>query len=532
MIGSPTATASGGIATFIGLSVGAVGVGYTIQVSGTGLTGVTTTSFSVTPAAAAQLELSNPPPAAVTAGVPFGLSFAIEDPYGNPEPSFSGPITIALSSDPGAGILNGQLIGTASGGQVAFSGLTLDTVGSGYTIDATSPGLSAVTTGSVDVVPAAAAKLVVSIQPPGSLAAGASFGLAVSAVDPFGNLATTYTGNVNLTLQGPAGPATLNGGPLTLSATGGVANFGARLAIDTAGSGYTIEATSGGLSPTTTRAISVTGLTPTMLGIEVQPPALLAPGATFGLVVGAVDPYGNVNAKFNGPITIALAPGSGATLGGVMTVTAVNGLASFQGLTLSELSNPAIILASTSSLAGTQTNPITPTVPAVVSSSPGPLVAMTSVQVVKIKTKKHKPAVPVIVIGFSGGLNAAEASSIGEYQLIVAGKKKSFTAKNAKNLPLASAVYSAANNAVTLTTKKKLVLNKLMELVVDANPPSGLQDTSGRSIDGNRDGQPGGNGVAVLKGKSVTLAALAVSPAMVNVLSEQGGLTAPRRKAR
>ena len=79
-----------------------------------------------------------------------------------------------------------------------------------------------------------------------------------------------------------------------------------------------------------------------------------------------------------------------------MTVTAVNGLASFQGLTLSELSNPAIILASTSSLAGTQTNPIAPTIPAVTSSST-PLVAMTSVQVVKIKTKKHKPAVPVIV---------------------------------------------------------------------------------------------------------------------------------------
>ena len=282
-----------------------MGSGYTIQVTGTGLTGVTTTAFSVTAAAAAQIELSNPPPAAVTAGVPFGLSFTIEDPYGNPEPSFSGPVTIGLSSDPGAGVLNGQLNGSASGGQVAFSGLTLDTVGAGYTIDATSPGLSAVTTGSVDVVPAAAAKLVVSIQPPGSLVAGASFGLAISAEDAFGNLATTYTGNVNLTLQGPAGPVTLNGGPLTLSATGGVANFGARLAIDTAGSGYTIEATSGGLSPATTRAISVTGLTPTKLGIEVQPPALLAPGATFGLVVGAVDLYGNVNAKFNGPITIA-----------------------------------------------------------------------------------------------------------------------------------------------------------------------------------------------------------------------------------
>ncbi len=273
LLGSPTATASGGIATFTGLSVGPVGSGYTIQVTGTGLTSVTTTAFSVTAAAASQIELLNPPPAAVTAGVPFGLSFMIEDPYGNPEPSFSGPVTIALESDPGGGLVNGQLIGSASGGQVAFSGLTLDTVGAGYTIDATSPGLSTVTTGSIDVVPAAAAKLVVSIQPPGSLDAGASFGLAISAVDAYGNLAATYTGNVSLTLEGPAGPATLSGNPLTLSANGGVANFGARLAIDSAGSGYTIEATSGGLSPATTRTISVTGLTPTQLAIEEQPPA-------------------------------------------------------------------------------------------------------------------------------------------------------------------------------------------------------------------------------------------------------------------
>ena len=242
---------------------------------------------------------------------------------------------------------------------------------------------------------------------------------------------------------------------------------------------------------------------------------MLAPGATFGFVVGAEDPYGNVNAKFNGPITIALPAGSGATLGGVLTVTAVNGLASFQGLTLSGPGNPAIILASTSSLAGTQTNPITPTIPAVVSSSPRP-VTMTSVQVVKIKTK-HKPAEPVIVIGFSGGLNAAEASSIGEYQLIMAGKKNSFTAKNAKKLKLASAVYNAANNTVTLTTKKKLVLNKPMELVVHADGPSGLQDSNGRSDRRQPDGQPGGNAWPCSRA-SGDHGGAAVSSAMVNVL--------------
>ena len=45
------------------------------------------------------------------------------------------------------------------------------------------------------------------------------------------------------------------------------------------------------------------------------------------------DPYGNVDPTFNGSVTLALAsnPGS-ATLGGTVTVNAINGVATFAGL--------------------------------------------------------------------------------------------------------------------------------------------------------------------------------------------------------
>ena len=43
-------------------------------------------------------------------------------------------------------------------------------------------------------------------------------------------------------------------------------------------------------------------------------------------------------------------------------------------------------------------------------------------------------------------------------------------------------------------------------------PPSGLQDGLGRLIDGNRDGQAGGNAVAVLTAGGVSLAALPAGP--------------------
>ena len=72
---------------------------------------MTTSAFSVTPAAATQLVIPTQPPASVTAGDPFGLSVAVADPYGNVETTFSGPVTIGLSNEPGSGVLNGHAHG-------------------------------------------------------------------------------------------------------------------------------------------------------------------------------------------------------------------------------------------------------------------------------------------------------------------------------------------------------------------------------------------------------------------------------------
>ena len=72
-------------------------------------------------------------------------------------------------------------------------------------------------------------------------------------------------------------------------------------------------------------------------------------------------------------------------------------------------------------------------------------------------------------------------------------------------------------------------------------PPSGLQDGLGRLIDGNRDGQAGGNAVAVLTAGGVSLAALpvgsagnanSVSAATIDALLELNALasvTTPKR---
>ena len=50
-----------------------------------------------------------------------------------------------------------------------------------------------------------------------------------------------------------------------------------------------------------------------------QPPASVAPDSGFGLVVAVEDRFGNVVTSETGNVTVALANGSGGTLGGPST---------------------------------------------------------------------------------------------------------------------------------------------------------------------------------------------------------------------
>jgi hypothetical protein len=136
------------------------------------------------------------------------------------------------------------------------------------------------------------------------------------------------------------------------------------------------------------------------------------------------------------------------------------------------------------------------------------------------------------VVGFSGGLNPAEAANIAEYQLTVAGKHGSFTARNAKAIKLLSTTYNEANDTATLTPTKRFRLHKPVQLVVQGTGPSGLQDSSGRLIDGNHDGQPGGSAVAILTTRGATPLAVSAGPAAIDPLAVAGELAAPAKSRR
>ena len=99
-----------------------------------------------------KLEISTQPPSTVPDGGGFGFAVIAEDSQGNPAPGFSGSVTVSLASGPG-GSLGGPLVVSAVNGVATFSGLTLNQIGSGYTLLVTSGSLTPITSSPISVVP-------------------------------------------------------------------------------------------------------------------------------------------------------------------------------------------------------------------------------------------------------------------------------------------------------------------------------------------------------------------------------------------
>ena len=176
-------------------------------------------------------------------------------------------------------------------------------------------------------------QLAATTQPPSSSPAGTPFSVAVRAKDGLGNADTSFNGPVTVTDTDGYSV----GRTLTINPVNGVATFSG-LTLTQATSYNALSVSSGDLPSATTNGISVTGLAATHW--VVIAPFSVAPGGPFSLTVNAEDQYGNVDPTFFGNVTISLAanPG-GSTLGGSLTATAINGVATFSGLTVDQFGN-------------------------------------------------------------------------------------------------------------------------------------------------------------------------------------------------
>jgi len=155
---------------------------------------------AVLPTTATHLKLVAP--AIATAGSPFALTVIAADPFGNPDPNFTGTVHFA-STDTTAGVSlpADYTFSAADGGTHTFTGgVTLLKAGA-QSVSATAllvHWLTPKTTAAVKVSAGTVSKFLVSGFPL-SIGANVAHTFTVTAVDAYGNIVTNYTGSVQFT---------------------------------------------------------------------------------------------------------------------------------------------------------------------------------------------------------------------------------------------------------------------------------------------------------------------------------------------
>src|SRR5207247_772198 len=202
--------AVGGVATFANLSINKVGTGYTLAAAATGVTPATSTAFNVAVGTPTQLVFSVQP-SNTTAGAAIAPAVQVtaQDAQGNTATQFSGNVTAALGTNPGGGTLSGTATVAAVAGVATFSTLSIDKIGTGYTLTAAAGGLATVSCAPFNIAAGAATHLVVSVQP-SNATAGAPItpAVQVTATDARGNTATAFTATVTLAIGANPGGGT------------------------------------------------------------------------------------------------------------------------------------------------------------------------------------------------------------------------------------------------------------------------------------------------------------------------------------
>src|SRR5690242_13655380 len=413
--GTTPVTAVAGVATFGDLSINKTGTGYTLTASTTGFAPVTSTGFDITPGTATQLVFAVQPSSTVAgAAISPAVQVSALDGAGNPAPSFTGNVTIALGNNPGGSTLGGTATVAAVGGVATFSTLTLDKTSNGYWLTATAAGLSTATSGSFNITAGSVRRLIFGTEPSTTVAGHQiSPAVKVRAVDSLGNVVPGFTGSVSIALgNNPAG-ATLSG-TAAVAAIGGVATFG-DLSVNKTGAGYTLTAAASGFAPVTSTAFDITPGTATQLAFTVQPSTTVAGAAISPAVqVTALDAAGNLAPSFTGNVTVVLGnnPG-GSTLGGTTTVAASGGVATFSTLTLDKTSNGYWLTATATGLSTATSGSfnITPGTATQLVFGTEPSTAVAGHQISPAVKIRALDALGNLVPGFTGSVSIALASN-------------------------------------------------------------------------------------------------------------------------
>jgi hypothetical protein len=354
---TPTSTtsvnASSGVAAFTNLHIRLAGA-YTIRASiAAPALSVTSSSFNITPAPPFQLRFTTDPTttqvlAKIDSAV-GGVVVTVQDSVGNTTP-FGGTVRITIGTDPAGGstLAGGSPI-SAPNGVAVFPNLTLNKIGTGFTLltSTTTAGVGGDESTPFNIIAGPAKTLVFKVQP-STVVAGAMISPAVqvAALDVAGDTATGFTGNVTMALNPSSGNL---GGTVTVAAVSGIATF-SNLTVAVAGN-YTLTASATGVTSGTSNSFTVQpgGVSAINSTIGRSPTSITAcktgctPGASTAstITVTAKDALGNPLA---GKTVVLTSNGTGDAITQPASVTDVNGVA--QG-TISDTVTEAVTVSAT-----------------------------------------------------------------------------------------------------------------------------------------------------------------------------------------
>jgi hypothetical protein len=276
-------------------------------------------------------------PAGAANGVPLTTQPAVQllDASGVPVTFARTAVTAMIAS--GAGTLLGTTTVNAVNGIATFTNLQITGANAGTRLGFSAPGVTAVQSSSILVVQVVYQIVVTSL--PGSVTSGVALSPppTVELRDADGFKVASATNAVTASIG--SGTGTLSG-TLTVNAVAGIATFSNLIITGTGPNTLSFAlAGSGGITVVGTPLNVVANTTPpTQLGITTQPG-----GAETGIAFAAQpvvvirDATGALVPSATSAVTVSLvsttATGTG-TLSGTTTVNAVNGIATFSGLTI------------------------------------------------------------------------------------------------------------------------------------------------------------------------------------------------------
>lgn len=265
-------------------------------------------------------------------------------------------ITLGFADDPGGARLSGTRTVHAVDGVAVFSGLWIDRAAEGHALQATAEGVGTATSVPFPVAPAAPARLHF-LAEPGSGVAGESLPgpVVVGYRDRFGNAVPTAIEPVTIALGANPGAGTLLGGD-PRDPVAGSATFDA-LSLEKAAAGYTLRAEAPGLESAASATFDVAAAVPARLAF-VDAPGVVEGQEPFAARVAVLDAFDNVVQNAEGPVSLALdAPPGHPGLEEVPEAAPVDGVATFEGLSLAHPGEDHVLRASSGTLAAASSEP-------------------------------------------------------------------------------------------------------------------------------------------------------------------------------